>query len=56
MGKRLRRRATTMSTMVNDLLEYSRTQLGWQDAICRMLLCGPPAAMSSELAKHTYLH
>lgn len=27
-GKRLRRSAATMSTMVNDLLEYARTQLG----------------------------
>lgn len=27
-GKRLLRSAATMSTMVNDLLEYSRTQLG----------------------------
>ncbi|WP_048440040.1 sensor histidine kinase [Caenimonas sp. SL110] len=27
-GKRLTRSAATMSTMVNDLLEYSRTQLG----------------------------
>lgn len=28
MGKRLLRSAATMSTMVNDLLEYSRSQLG----------------------------
>ena len=28
IGKRLRRSAATMSSMVNDLLEYSRTQLG----------------------------
>ena len=28
MGKRLLRSASTMSAMVNDLLEYSRTQLG----------------------------
>lgn len=28
IGKRLLRSAATMSTMVNDLLEYSRTQLG----------------------------
>ncbi|MBC7438207.1 MAG: HAMP domain-containing histidine kinase [Bdellovibrionales bacterium] len=28
LGKRLQRSATTMSSMVNDLLEYSRTQLG----------------------------
>ena len=34
-GRRLRRSAATMSTMVNDLLEYARTQLGAEMPVTR---------------------
>lgn len=35
-GRRLRRSAATMSTMVNDLLEYARTQLGAEMPVTRV--------------------
>ncbi|MDQ3060053.1 MAG: hypothetical protein M3R45_11105 [Pseudomonadota bacterium] len=67
-GKRLRRSAATMSTMVNDLLEYSRTQLGGkmpiapapanmgdivQAALHNAALVHPPTAPSSYIRAAT---